>query len=428
MQRKGSVMSLAAFGLFLLVAALGVPVAHALTFGAMAVLSMHPNLSLTIVVEQMIGQAGSFPLLAIPFFVLTGSLMLGGALGQHLLGLLTTLLGRVHGGPGQVSVLSSTLFGGISGSAVADAAGLGPLLINWQKRLGYPAAFSAATLASAATIDILLPPSIPFILYALMSNASITALFIAGILPGLLLCVGFTTVCYVQGRRRNFPRDTSRFAWRPFLRQLFFALPAIILPAAILVILRFGIATPTEVSVLAAFMALLFSLLLYRDLTWARLAKAVNEAGVATGIVLLLIMASSVMGWVFTYEQLPAQFVQWISGHVESPLAIILIMNLMLLAVGMVIDLTAAILLFTPILLPLAQSIGMDAVHLGVVMVVNLAIGLYTPPVGTTLFLTSAIARTSMGSVVREMGPFYAVALLVLLLVSYVPGAIITSY
>lgn len=421
-------MSALALGVFLLVAFLGVPVAHALMFGSMLVLGLHEHLSIAIVVEQMVAQASSFPLLAIPFFVLTGSLMLGGALGQHLLGMLSALLGRVHGGPGQVTVLSSTLFGGISGSAVADAAGLGPLLINWQKKLGYPPAFAAATLASAATIDILIPPSIPFILYALMSNASITGLFIAGLLPGLMLCVGFTAVCYVSGRMRNFPRDDSPIVWSVFRRQLFFAFPAILLPVVILIVLRFGIATPTEVSVLAAFLALLFSIVLYRDLTWSRLYKALIEAGVATGVVLLLIMASSVMGWVFTYEELPKQFVAWVTANVSSPAAIILIMNLMLLAVGMVIDLTAAILLFTPIMLPLALSIGMDSVHLGVMMVVNLAIGLYTPPVGTTLFITSAIARTSIGSVVREMGPFYLVALVVLALVSYFPSFIITSF
>lgn len=421
-------MSALALGLFLLVALIGVPIAHALIFGSLVALGLHEHLSVSVVVEQMVSQASSFPLLAIPFFILTGCLMLSGKLGQNLLGMLTTLLGRVHGGPGQVSVLSSTLFGGISGSAVADAAALGPLLIPWQKRLGYPPAFAAATLASAATIDILLPPSIPFILYALTANASITALFIAGILPGALLCIGFTAVCYISGRVRGFPRETTPFNWSLFLRQLFFALPALLLPIFILVVLRFGIATPTEVSVLAAFMALMLSLFLYRDLTWQRFIGAMTETGIATGIVILLIMASSVLGWVFTYEQLPLRFVAWVNEHVSSPLLIILIMNLLMLAVGTVIDLSAAILLFAPLLLPLALSIGMDPIQLGVIMVVNLAIGLYTPPVGTTLFITSAIAKVRIGDTVREMWPFYIVALMVLALVSYVPGAIITSY
>jgi len=421
-------MSLLALLVFIGAALIGVPIAHALLFGATLALATHDTLSLSVVVESMVTQASSFPLLAIPFFILTGSLMLSGKLGQNLLGVLTSLLGRVHGGPGQVSVLSSTLFGGISGSAVADAAALGPLLIPWQKRLGYPPAFAAATLASSATIDILLPPSIPFILYALTANASIAALFIAGILPGFLLCVGFVAVCYFSGRLRGFPRDVRAIDMRKFRRQLLYALPALLLPVFILVALRFGIATPTEVSVLAASLALLFSLVLYRDLSWQRFMAALTETGVATGIVLLLIMASSVLGWVFTYEQLPARFVEWVLHQVTSPVAVVAIMNLMLLIVGTVIDLSAAILLFAPILLPLALSIGMDPIQLGVIMVVNLAIGLYTPPVGTTLFITSAIARVRIGEVVREMWPFYAVALLVLLLVSYFPSFIITSY
>jgi tripartite ATP-independent transporter DctM subunit len=421
-------MSLLAFSVFMLTGLIGIPLAHALIVGSLVALERYDVGSTSIVLEQMVTQATSFPLLAIPFFILTGSVMLHGALGQHLLGMLTSLLGRVHGGPGQVSVLSSTLFGGLSGSAVADAAALGPLLIPWQKRLGYPAAFSAATLASAATIDILIPPSIPFILYALTANASIAALFVAGVLPGLLLCVGFMAVCYVSGRMRGFPRDAKPFVWTVFLRQLLFALPAIILPVFILVVLRFGIATPTEVSVLAAFIALIFSWLIYRDLTWKRLLASVTEAGVATGVVLLLIMASSVLGWLFTYEQLPEKVVAWMHAYVTTPGLIILCMNLLMLALGMVLDLSAAILLLAPILLPLAISIGMDPVRLGVMMVVNLAIGLYTPPVGTTLFITSSVASVRIGQVVRELVPFYAVALAVLALVSYMPAATITRF
>jgi len=247
-------------------------------------------------------------------------------------------------------------------------------------------------------------------------------------LPGLLLCAGFMGVCYFSGRLRGFPRDTKPFVWQVFLRQLLFALPAIILPVFILVVLRFGIATPTEVSVLAAFIALIFSWLIYRDLTWKRLLASITEAGIATGIVLLLIMASSVLGWLFTYEQLPEKVVAWMHEYVTTPGMIILSMNLLMLALGMVLDLSAAILLLAPILLPLAVSIGMDPTQLGVMMVVNLAIGLYTPPVGTTLFITSSVASVRIGQVVRELVPFYAVALAVLALVSYVPAATVTRF
>ena len=196
---------------FLAGAVIAMPIAHALLVAAMTAAATSDKVPLDLLVQQMVAQVQSFPLIAIPFFMLTGTLMMGGKLGEALVGVLSALIGRFHGGPAQVGVLSSTLFGGVSGSAVADASAIGSLLIPWHKRLGYPAAFSAATLAAAATIDILIPPSIPMILFALTSNASIASLFVAGVLPGLLMCGGFMAACWVVGKRRNFPRDTTPF-------------------------------------------------------------------------------------------------------------------------------------------------------------------------------------------------------------------------
>jgi hypothetical protein len=222
-----------------------------------------------------------------------------------------------------------------------DASAIGSLLIPWLKKLGYPAPFAAGTIAAAATIDILIPPSIPMIIYALVSGASIGALFIAGILPGLLMCAGFMAVCYVQGRRRNFPRITSPFKWGRFITEVGYALPALALPVLIIIFLRFGIATPTEVSVMSTLYAFVVSLLVYRDLTLVRLKAAVTEAGIATGVVLLIIMASSVVGWIVTYEQLPAAFVDFAQSTLREPWLIILAMNIIMLATGMFIDLPA---------------------------------------------------------------------------------------
>jgi tripartite ATP-independent transporter DctM subunit len=380
---------------------------------------------LDLLVQQMVAQSQSFPLIAIPFFMLTGTLMMGGRLGEALIGVLSSLIGRFHGGPGQVGVLSSTIFGGVSGSAVADASAIGSLLIPWQKRLGYPPAFSAATLAAAATIVILIPPSIPMILFAVSANASIAALFVAGILPGLLMCAGFMAVCWWVGRRRNFPRELRKLDWPLFRQQLAYASPALVLPVLIVVFLRFGIATPTEVAVLSTLYAAAISALAYRDLSWKRLNAAVVEAGLATGVVLLVIMASAAIGWLLTFDRMPDGIVSWAGTHLSSEWTVILMMNLLMLVCGMFIDLPAAVLLLTPVFVPLANSIGMDLTQLGIMMTVNLAIGLYTPPVGTTLFITSAVAKVKVGETVRELGPFYAVAFLVLLLVSYVPAAII---
>lgn len=418
-------MSFVMLLVFMAGAVIAMPIAHALLMGAMAAAATSDRVPLDLLVQQMVAQVQSFPLIAIPFFMLTGSLMMGGRLGEALVGVLSALIGRLHGGPAQVGVMSSTLFGGVSGSAVADASAIGSLMIPWHRRLGYPPAFSAATLAAAATIDILIPPSIPMILFALSANASIAALFVAGIAPGLVMCAGFMGVCWWVGRRRGFPRDTTPFAWPAFRRHLLYASPALLLPVLIIVFLRLGIATPTEVAVLSTLYAGLVSVLVYRDLGWRRLNDAVAHAGLATGVVLLVIMASSAIGWLLTFDQMPNGIVQWVQSHVDSAWMVIALMNLLMLFVGMFIDLPAAVLLLTPVFVPLAQSIGMDMTQLGIMMVVNLALGLYTPPVGTTLFITSSLAKVKVGQTVRELIPFYLVALAVLALVSYVPASIL---
>ena len=408
-------------GLFILVALLSIPIAHALVLASVCGLWIAGRVPVDLAIQQMITQTQSFPLIAIPFFMMTGALMVSGKLGQSLVNLLTMMIGRVHGGPAQVGVLSSTIFGGVSGSAVADASAIGSMLIPWLKKLGYPAPFAAGTLAAAATIDILIPPSIPMIVYALVSGASIGALFVAGILPGLLMCGGFMLVCYVQGRRRNFPRDTSPFVWREFAIQLRQAGPALAMPVLIIVFLRFGIATPTEVSVMSTLYALLVSGLVHSHLSWTKLKHAAVEAGVSTGVVLLIIMASSVIGWIVTYEQIPAEFTKFATETLKSPWLIILAMNLIMLATGMFIDLPAAVLLLTPMFVPLASAVGMDSIQLGIMMIVNLSIGLYHPPIGTTLFITSTIAKVRIGDVVVELIPFYLVAIGLLLGFAYLP-------
>lgn len=235
------------------------------------------------------------------------------------------------------------------------------------------------------------------------------------------MCAGFMLVCYVQGRRRNFPRDTTPFVWREFFVQLTQAGPALAMPVLIIVFLRFGIATPTEVSVMSTLYALLVSSLVYHDLTLQKLKHAAIEAGISTGVVLLIIMASSVIGWIVTYERIPEAFTAFATETLKSPWLIILAMNLIMLATGMFIDLPAAVLLLTPMFVPLAAAVGMDNIQLGIMMIVNLSIGLYHPPIGTTLFITSTIAKVRIGDVVMELIPFYIVAIGLLLGFAYLP-------
>jgi tripartite ATP-independent transporter DctM subunit len=232
-------------------------------------------------------------------------------------------------------------------------------------------------------------------------------------------------VCWWVGRRRNFPREMRPIDWPVFRRQLLYSVPALLLPVLIVVFLRFGIATPTEVAVLSTLFAGAVSALVYRDLGWRRLHVAITEAGLATGVVLLVIMASAAVGWLLTFDQMPDGVVRWARENLSSGWMVILLMNVLMLFCGMFIDLPAAVLLLTPVFLPLAQSIGMDPIQLGIMMTINLAIGLYTPPVGTTLFITSSLAKVKVGATVRELIPFYVVALAILGLFSYVPAMIL---
>ena len=415
-------MTLIMVGVFGVLLLLAFPVGYALIISSGAAVMTVGAVPTVISVVKLFQPTQSFPLLAIPFFVLSGALMMSGTLGQRLVRFAAALVGKYPGGLAQVTVVGSTIFGGVSGSAVAEASALGSMLIPWQKREGYPAAFGAATTAASSVIAGLIPPSIPLILFAAVSNASIASLFLAGILPGLMLAAGMMMVCYVSGRVRNFPRLRSDGGWRALARTTVAALPALLMPAFILILLRFGIATPTEVSVIAVAYALLVSALIYRDLTVKRVMAALMGTAVTTGVVMLVIAASNLVGYVLIMEAIPNAVADYARTVLQEPWLIILAMNLIMLMVGMFLDLPAAILLLGPTFVAVGHTIGLDLIQLGVMMAVNLSIGLFTPPIGTTLFVSAAISREPIGAIVRELWPFYLVALTVLFLISYIPA------
>ncbi len=414
-------MALTLAWLFPILLFLAVPVAHALLIAAGGALLIADR-PLAVSVQRLYTPTQSFPMLAIPFFILAGNLMMSGRFGDYLIQFAKLLVGRLRGGLGQVSVVGSVMFGGVSGSAVADASALGNALIPMTKREGYPAGFAAAVNASSATISVLIPPSIPLILFGLVSNASILDLFIAGIIPGLMLAVGLLSVCWISGTVRGFPLTPPAGGVRAFVRNLGYALPALIMPVFVVMTLRLGIATPTEVSVMAVAYALFVAKVVYRDLTWRHILKCLIQTGIMTGAVMLVIMASSLVQWILTLERVPQALSDWLIGTFSQDWMVLLCMNVIMLVVGTFLDLPAAILLLGPLFVSVSGSIGLDPIQLGVMMVVNLSIGLYTPPVGTTLFISSTIAQTSIGRVVLELGPFYLVSLAVLGLVSYLPA------
>jgi tripartite ATP-independent transporter DctM subunit len=407
---------------FVVLMVLAIPVGHALIIAGAAAVLYGGDVPLLAVIQQMFDQTQSFPMLALPFFMLAGALMMGGNLGRELLEFASEGMKRWTGGELSTTAVASVAFGGVSGSAVANASALGSVLIPWQKSRGYPGALCAANNATSSVIDILIPPSIPMILYALVSNTSVANLFIAGLLPGVLMAGGFVLTCWWISKRRGYKKSDEPVDRRALLRLAIKSSPAVALPILILVGLRFGFATPTEMAVLSVVYSLLLSILLYRDLTWRRFREAVIEAGIATGVVMLVIMGSAVIGWLLTFDQVPQRFAEWVAATIQNKYLVILAMNILMLLVGMPLDLPPAILLLGPIFVPLAATIGLDPVQLGLMMVINLGIGLYTPPIGTTLFISSSIAKSTLAETTRELWPFLGVALLLLLAVSYIPA------
>ncbi len=408
--------------LFVAFMVIGVPVAHALLLGGGLAVTFGGNLPLSLLAQRVFSPTQSFPLLAIPFFILAGNLMMAGRFGTYLVDFAKLIVGRMRGGLGQVSVLGSLMFGGVSGSAVADATAIGNALIPVQKQEGYPAGFAAAINASSATASVLIPPSIPLIIYGLVAEVSIVKLFIAGIMPAILLALTLFALIYLQAIFRGLPASPLAGGLRGFARDLLWALPALLMPVFVVGTLRFGIATPTEVSVMAVAYAILIKLAVYRDFTFASAYRAVIAAGVMTGAVVLIIMATGLAQWILALENVPASVASWALDTLGSPWAVILSMIVLMLAVGTFVDLPAAILLLTPIFVEIAAVIDLNPVHLGVMMVLTLSIGLYTPPVGTTLFISTAIAKNRVGDTVRELLPFYAASVAVTVLVAYVPA------
>jgi tripartite ATP-independent transporter DctM subunit len=406
---------------FVILLLCSVPVAFAMLGGVAAALWLDGK-PMAVLTQRLYSPTQSFPMLAIPFFILAGNLMMSGKFGVYLVNTARLLVGRFKGGLGQVSILGSVMFGGVSGSAVADASALGNALIPVQKKEGYPASFAAAINSASSTVSVLIPPSIPLILYGLIANVSIVNLFIAGILPGVLLALGMMIAVWIIGARQDLPRAPVEGGFAAFKGQLAVAVPAMLMPVFVIGTLRFGIATPTEVSVMAVAYALIVSGLIYRDLTWRGVWIAAVSTAMMTGAVMIIIMASSTVQWVLTFERVPQTLATWVSLTLSEPWMVILALNLVMLAVGAILDLPAAVLLLGPIFVGIGQAIGLDPVQLGLMMVVNLSIGLYTPPVGTTLFISAAIARVGIGATVRALLPFYIVAICVLALISYIPA------
>jgi tripartite ATP-independent transporter DctM subunit len=378
------------------------------------------NIPYGIIAQRLVYGVNSFPLLAIPFFLLAGRLMNTAGITDRIFSFCNILIGHVRGGLAHVNILASMIFAGMSGSAVSDAVGLGQIEMKAMKDKGYHPDFSAAITAASATIGPIIPPSIPMVLYGVLGNVSVGALFIGGIVPGVLMGLFMMVTVSVIARKRHYPIE-KRAQWG----QIFMATARAIFPLFCPVILIggiwVGIFTPTEAAAVAVVYSLFLGLILYRELNWKNLIRVVREALDDTSVILFIIAAASLYGWLLARYQIPSSIAERILAITQDPLVIMLLVNAFLLVVGCFMESLAAINILTPILLPLVTKVGVDPIHFGVVMVLNLMIGLLTPPVGMVLYAVQRVANVPYERLQRALLIFFFPLLAVLLLITLYP-------
>lgn len=404
----------------------GVPIAVALGLIAVItmVLSVGPDL-LLIFIQRTYAGTTSFPLLAIPFFILAGNLMNVGGTTTRIFKVAQLFVGRIRGGLAHVNVIGSVIFAGMSGSAVADAAGLGVIEHKAMREAGYTSRFAATITAVSSTIGPIIPPSIPFVIYGSLANVSVGALFLAGIMPGLLMAGALMIVIAVVAERQNLPRGNDLPPLRDVLRILLSAAPALALPPTILLVILTGVATPTEAAVVAAAFAFLLGWLVYRELLLSDLAEVIWDSARQTAQVMFIIAVAAPFGWVLIQQQIPNAILQAFLSLSTEPWVILLVINVVLLILGMFIEGVAVMIIAFPVLLPVMLKIGVDPVHFGVILVLNLMIGLVTPPVGLCLYVVAGIAKVSIAEITRELWPYVLALIFVLLLITYLPDLVL---
>jgi C4-dicarboxylate transporter DctM subunit len=409
------------FGAVLALVLANVPIAVSLGIVALtAMVGTHGVASLPNLAVVTYNGATNFPLLAIPLFILAGAIMNASGISHRLIAVASALFGWIRGGLAQVSVGASMFFAEISGSAVADIAALGSILIPAMKAKGYPAPLAAAVMSSSATLAVIIPPSIPMILYAVMAETSVVQLFVAGIVPGILGGLGLMGVAYWLARRYGLPREDA-FSWARVGRTAREALWAFLLPVIILGGIFGGVVTATEGAALAVVAALAVGLFIYRELDLAHLRLAIIEGGVQTAVVMLLVATSALLGTYLTEVQAPQALAKSVSAFTQNKWAVLALLNLLFLLLGMFLHSAAAIILVVPVVMPLVKTVGIDPVHFGLIVTINLGIGQQTPPVASVLMVASSLAKASIWEVTRVNVWFIGVLLATLLLVTYVP-------
>lgn len=410
------------FGTFTFLLLIGTPVAFCLGVSSFATIT-YLGLPPVVVFQRLNSGVSAFALMAIPFFIFAGDLMVRGDIARRLVGLAEGFVGHFRGGLGQVNVLSSVMFGGVSGSAAADASAVGGLMVPQMRERGYDADYAVNITVVSSIIALMLPPSHNLIIYSIAAGGriSIADLFTAGILPGLVLALLLMGAAWWVAKRKGYP--TQPFLGLRNIGRLFVsAVPGLLLVAIIFGGVRSGVFTASESSNIAVVYAMLVTFFVYRSLGWKDFVEATKAAVRTTAMVLMVIGCAASFAWLLAYTRVPASMVTLLQGVSDNPIVILLLLNVMLLVLGTFMDMSPLIVITTPIFLPVATAFGVDPVHFGIIMILNLGIGLCTPPVGAVLFVGCAVGRIPVWDAVRTIWPFYGAALVALMLVTYIPA------
>ena len=413
--------------LFVLLAILlivNVPVGIALGISTMGALVYSGTLSLASIPQALVTSCDSFPILAIPLFILSGDLMGAGGVSSRILNVCNVFFGRITGGIAIVTVLVCMFFAAVSGSGPATVAAVGTMVVPTMLKLGYDKPFVLALVATAGSIGVIIPPSIPMVIFGVSTGASVTSLFMGGFFPGLLIGAALITYCYIHCKRRGFTGTADPFTKKAALDALWDAKWALINPVIILGGIYAGIFTPTEAAAVAAVYAFVCGVFLHRELTLAKFIKAISTSCSTTATTMVILGCATAFSKVITLEQIPTMVANGLMAISSNKIIILLLINLLLLIVGCFMDTTPAILILAPILMPVAASIGVDPIHFGLIMVTNLAIGFITPPLGINLFVASRIADSPMEVILKGIMPFIAVMLLCLMMITFIPDIV----
>jgi len=412
---------------FVITFIIGMPIALGMMMSSIfyCLLAPGPATGLQMVATQFLTQLDvKFVLIAVPLFVFAANVMNSGEVTNRIFSFADAVVGRWRGGLGHVNVVASIIFSGMTGSAIADASGLGLMEIEAMRRHGYSDGFSCAITAASATIGPIFPPSIPMVFYAMLSGASIGKLFIGGMVPGILIGIALMIYIAAIAGKRGFPRG-GNYSWNEFLKISLNAIPALLTPVILIGGIYTGIVTPTEAGALAGFYALVISFTFYKALGWAELKKIIIDTATTTGKLTLIVGAAFSFSYIISIEKIPGMFANLLLGITTNKYFLLLIINIIFLVLGMFIDIMAITLVFIPMVLPLINSLGINLIHFGVVVVLNMMIGLSTPPFGMLLFITSGISGTPLLTVIKEIIPMLLVLIVVLLLITYVPEIVL---